>query len=90
MQQTNKKRRGYLISALLLLTLVSITLFTIFLFMHPDVYFSKASGFSQHDGVRAGKNKLRFVVPETIDTTKSTYISVNKEFPISTTICQEL
>ena len=38
--QINKKRRGYLISALLLLTLVLITLFTIFLFMHPDVYFS--------------------------------------------------
>ena len=80
MQQTNKKRRGYLISALLLLTLVLITLFAIFLFVHPDVYFSKASGFSQHDGVRAGKNKLRFVVPETIDTTKFTYISVKQEW----------
>ena len=57
--QINKKRRGYLISALLLLTLVLITLFTIFLFMHPDVYFSKASGFSQHDGVKAGKTRVQ-------------------------------
>ena len=74
------KKRGYLISAFLLLVLTLITLFLIFLFMHPDVYFSKASGFSQHDGVRAGKNKLRFVVPETVDTTKSTYISVKQEW----------
>ena len=80
MQLTNKNRRGYLISALLLLALTLITLFVVFLFMHPDVYFSKASGFSQHDGVKAGKNKLRFVVPETIDTTKSTYISVKQEW----------
>ncbi len=78
--QRNKKKNGYLISSILLLTLVLITLFTIFLFMHPTVYFSKASGFSQHDGVRAGKNKLRLVVPETVDTTKSTYISVKQEW----------
>ncbi len=75
-----KKRTGYLISAIMLLTLTLITLFLIFLFMHPTVYFSKASGFSQHDGVRAGKNKLRLVVPETVDTTKSTYISVKQEW----------
>ena len=75
-----KRRNGYLISAVLLLALTLITLFVIFLFMHPTVYFSKASGFSQHDGVRAGKNKLRFVVPETVDTTKSTYISVKQEW----------
>ena len=75
-----KKRNGYLISALLILALTLITLFVIFLFMHPTVYFSKASGFSQHDGVKAGKNKLRFVVPETVDTTKSTYISVKQEW----------
>ena len=75
-----KKRNGYLISAIMLLTLTLITVFIIFLFMHPTVYFSKASGFSQHDGVRTGKNKLRFVVPETIDTTKSTYISVKQEW----------
>ncbi len=78
--QTNKKRHGYLISAILLLTLFLITLFTLFLFMHPTVYFSKSSGFSQHDGVKAGKNKLRFVVPETIDVTKSTFISVKQEW----------
>ena len=75
-----KRRNGYLISALLILALTLITLFVIFLFMHPTVYFSKASGFSQHDGVKAGKNKLRFVVPETVDTTKSTYISVKQEW----------
>ena len=74
------KKRGYLITAFLLLALTLITLFLIFLFMHPTVYFSKASGFSQHDGVKAGKNKLRFVVPETVDTTKSTYISVKQEW----------
>ena len=76
----SKRRSGYLISALLILALTLITLFVIFLFMHPTVYFSKASGFSQHDGVKAGKNKLRFVVPETVDTTKSTYISVKQEW----------
>ena len=75
-----KRRNGYLISALLILALTLITLFVIFLFMHPTVYFSKASGFSQHDGVKTGKNKLRFVVPETVDTTKSTYISVKQEW----------
>ena len=75
-----KRRNGYLISALLILALTLITLFVIFLFMHPNIYFSKASGFSQHDGVKAGKNKLRFVVPETVDTTKSTYISVKQEW----------
>ena len=75
-----KKRNGYLISAIMLLTLILITLFLIFLFMHPTVYFSKASGFSQHDGVKAGKYKLRLVVPETVDTTKSTYISVKQEW----------
>ena len=48
--------------------------------MHPTVYFSKASGFSQHVGVKAGKNKLRFVVPETVDTTKSTFIYVRQEW----------
>ena len=76
----SKRRNSYLISALLILALTLITLFVIFLFMHPDVYFSKVSGFSQHDGVKAGKNKLRFVVPETVDTTKSTYISVKQEW----------
>ncbi len=75
-----KKRNGYIISGVMLLVLTLITLFLIFLFMHPTVYFSKASGFSQHDGVRAGKNKLRLVVPETVDTTKSTYISVKQEW----------
>ena len=74
------KKTGYLITAFFLLVLTLITLFLIFLFMHPTVYFSKASGFSQHDGVKAGKNKLRFVVPETVDTTKSTYISVKQEW----------
>ena len=74
------KKRWYLISAILLLTLTLITLFLIFLFMHPTVYFSKASGFSQHDGLKVGKNKLRFVVPETVDVTKSTYISVKQEW----------
>ena len=44
------------------------------------ILYSKASGFSQHDGVKAGKNKLRFVVPETVDTTKSTFISVKQEW----------
>ena len=48
--------------------------------MHPTVYFSKASGFSKRDIVKAGKNKLRFVVPETVDVTKSTYISVKQEW----------
>ena len=75
-----KKRNGYIISGVMLFALTLITLFVIFLFMHPTVYFSKASGFSQHDGVRAGKNKLRLVVPETVDTTKSTYISVKQEW----------
>ena len=74
------KTKGYLISGIFILILTLTTLFLIFLFMHPKVYFSKASGFSQHDGVKAGKNKLRFVVPETIDTTKSTYISVKQEW----------
>ena len=74
------KKQGYLISSILMLLLTLITIFIILLFMHPTVYFSKASGFSQHDGVKAGKNKLRFVVPETVDTTKSTYISVKQEW----------
>ena len=74
------RKKGYLISSILILILTLSTLFVIFLFMHPDIYFSKASGFSQHDGVKAGKNKLRFVVPETVDTTKSTYISVKQEW----------
>ena len=75
-----KRRNGYLISALLILALTLITLFVIFLILHPTIYFSKASGFSQHDGVKAGKNKLRFVVPETVDTTKSNYIPVKQEW----------
>ena len=74
------KTNGYLISGIFILTLTLITLFLIFLFMHPKVYFSKASGFSQHDGIKAGKNKLRFVVPETVDPTKSTFIHVRQEW----------
>ncbi len=74
------RKNGYLISGLLILILTLTTLFLIFLFIHPDVYFSKASGFSQHDGVKAGKNKLRFVVPETVDVTKSTFISVKQDW----------
>ena len=74
------RKNGYLISGLLILILTLTALFLIFLFIHPDVYFSKASGFSQHDGVKAGKNKLRFVVPETVDVTKSTFISVKQNW----------
>ena len=74
------KKQGYLISSILLLLLTLITIFIILLFMHPTVYFSKASGFSKRDIVKAGKNKLRFVVPETVDVTKSTYISVKQEW----------
>ncbi len=77
--QTNK-RKGYLISGIFILILTLTILFLIFLFMHPKVYFSKASGFSQHDGIRFGKNKLRFVVPETVDVTKSTFIHVKQEW----------
>ena len=75
-----KKRRGFLIPALFILALTSLILLVIFLFSHPTVYFSKNSGFTEHDAVKAGKNKLRFVVPETIDTTKSTFISIRKEW----------
>ena len=75
-----KKRKGFLIPALFILAFTSLILLVIFLFSHPTVYFSKNSGFTEHDAVKAGKNKLRFVVPETIDTTKSTFISVRKEW----------
>ena len=74
------KKHGYLISSILLLLLILITVFIILLFMHPIVYFSKTSGFSQRDIVKSGKNKLRFVVPETVDVTKSTFISVKQEW----------
>ena len=74
------KKQGYLISSILLLLLILITIFIILLFMHPNIYFSKTSGFSQRDIVKAGKNKLRFVVPEIVDTTKSTYISVKQDW----------
>ena len=75
-----KKRRGFLIPALFILAFTSLILLVIFLFSHPTVYFSKNSGFTEHDAVKSGKNKLRFVVPETIDTTKSTFISIRKEW----------
>ena len=75
-----KKRKGFLIPALFILAFTSLILLVIFLFSHPTVYFSKNSGFTEHDAVKTGKNKLRFVVPETIDTTKSTFISIRKEW----------
>ena len=75
-----KKRKGFLVPALFILAFTSLILLVIFLFSHPTVYFSKNSGFTEHDAVKAGKNKLRFVVPETIDTTKSTFISIRKDW----------
>ena len=75
-----KKRKGFLIPSLFILAFTSLILLVIFLFSHPTVYFSKNSGFTEHDAVKVGKNKIRFVVPETIDTTKSTFISVRKEW----------
>ena len=40
---------------------------------------TKDSGFSQKD-LKKQSNKLRFVVPDSIDTTKTTYISIKKEW----------
>ncbi len=76
--QTNK-RKSLIISALFIFTLILTTLFLIFSFMHPTLHLAKASGFSQKD-LKKQSNKLRFVVPDTIDTTKSTYISIKKEW----------
>ena len=73
------KRKGSIILALLISAVILTILFLIFLFAHPTLNLTKASGFSQKD-LNKESNKLRFVVPDTIDTTKTTYISIKKEW----------
>ncbi len=75
----NNKRKSLIISALFIFALILTALFLIFSFMHPTLHLAKASGFSQKD-LKKQSQKLRFVVPDTIDTTKSTYISIKKEW----------
>ncbi len=73
------KRKSLIISALFIFALILSTLFLIFSFAHPSLNLTKASGFSQKN-LKKQSNKLRFVVPDTIDTTKTTYISIKKEW----------
>ncbi len=73
------KRKSFIISALFIFALILTALFLILSFMHPTLHLTKTSGFSQKD-LKKQSNKLRFVVPDTIDTTKSTYISIKKEW----------
>ncbi len=73
------KRKSLIFSASFIFALILTILFLIFSFMHPTLHLTKASGFSQKD-LNKQSNKLRFVVPDTIDTTKTTYISIKKEW----------
>ena len=73
------KRKSLIISALFIFVLILTTLFLIFSFTHPTLHLTKTSGFSQKD-LKKHSNKLRFVVPDSIDTTKTTYISIKKEW----------
>lgn len=69
-----------LVSLILLFSLVFLTVFLILLFTKPSINFSSSSGFSQHDATYISKGKIRFVVPETIDVSKTTFIPVKKEW----------
>ena len=73
------KRKSLIISALFIFVLILTTLFLIFSFTYPTLHLTKTSGFSQKD-LKKHSNKLRFVVPDSIDTTKTTYISIKKEW----------
>ena len=73
------KRKSLIIPALFIFAIILTILFLIFSFIHPTLHLTKASGFSQKD-LNKESNKLRFVVPDTIDTTKTTYISIKKEW----------
>ena len=73
------KRKSLIISALFIFALILTALFLFFSFTHPTLHLTKTSGFSQKD-LKKQSNKLRFVVPDTIDTTKTTYISIKKEW----------
>ena len=73
------KRKSLIISALFIFAIILTILFLIFSFTHPTLHLAKTSGFSQKD-LKKQSNKLRFVVPDTIDTTKTTYISIKKEW----------
>ncbi len=69
-----------LVSLILVFSLVFLTTFLILLFTKPSIHFSSSSGFSQHDATYISKGKIRFVVPETIDVSKTTFIPVKKEW----------
>ncbi len=76
-----KKQKSFLITSILLTTLIAIVLFTLFIFAHPKLYFTKASGLANLSFKKTTKkHKLRLVVPETIDTTKTQFISIQENW----------
>ena len=56
------------------------TVIIVLLLMRPTIYLSNKSGFPKNEAVKYERGKVKFVVPETVDTTKTTFIEIKQNW----------
>lgn len=52
----------------------------VLLLMRPTIYLSKESGFPKNEAIKYENGRVKFIVPETIDTTKTTFIEIKQNW----------